>query len=108
MRKLKNSQVISDTKSIQKIHRVKWVGFKGNYHVSETGAGLLELVESEEEVLPGLTFYIRPNNYSNNYYETQFSPLVHIDSIREFIREKRIWRKVHTQEGKDTRSSVTV
>lgn len=78
---------------IQKIYSMKLVKHDSEYHLKEQVRGELVPVEDTEGVRPGATFYIRPNNYTNQFYETVFSPLQTIDMIQEFVHLKRIWKR---------------
>lgn len=72
---------------------MKLIKYHSEYALKEQGRGLLECVADAEEVRPGETYYIRPNNNTNQFYETVLSPLQTIDMINEFVTNKRLWKR---------------
>lgn len=79
---------------LQRIFAMKLVKYHSEHAFKEQGRGILECVTDAESVRPGQTYYIRPNNNSDRYYETVLSPLQTIDMIEEFVTNKRLWKRI--------------
>jgi len=75
-----------------RVWTIRYKKYVGAFEMTEKGA-VMELIEQEEQIIPGPIYYIKPNA-SNNYYETVFSSCQHIEQIRELLTTNKIWQRV--------------
>lgn len=89
--------ILTDDSSQQVLHKGEYVFAKAGkifkYTEVERGKDLLRPARLEE-VVPNLEVYYMTNPYKvNKFYLISFSHLVEWESIKEFIRERRIYVK---------------